>query len=189
MAQKEFKSNSVIKSEWFGSLLKIDFRLGGTIQFDANSLSDENKLEAMKKGILEKISNAGAIKAPTRAAGMGNEEWTKVWVEYLRQRWQEMVEQAEYLRQGDVPWNRTAGGGQESLLLPALCRLKPALTVAQVAEFIKTRTKEQLDKLKARADVLEEQAKIRAERAAAKVTEKDLQAVNDGWDELEEMGG
>jgi len=169
MTQAKAKSNSVVTTRWDESscVLSINFLGAGTVEFDRSKASEANREQAEMHGWTQRLCDAAAKAAPVRAAGMSDHQWAAAKLAHTQERMAQVERLAKHYEGGDVPW-RMAGTGQSSeggLLLTALCRLKPNLTVAQVAKFLEERTAEQMKAVRARRDVVEMMNQVRLERA------------------------
>jgi hypothetical protein len=167
MAQAKAKSNSVVTTQWAGNLLAINVLGVGAIVFNRIKASDANRDRAEQHGWTQRHCDKAAKAAPTRKVGMGDTQWTEIKRAHLQSKFDSIKASVDHYEQGDVDWRMAGAGGfaESGLLLTALCRLKPHLTVKQIGEWLDTRTPEQMKAIKARRDVIEMQNEIRLERA------------------------
>ena len=166
MAQAKAKGNSVVTTIWAGDTLEIAVIGAGKVQFDRTTASAENRDSAERHGWVQRLCDRAAIAAPKRAMGMSDLDWAATKRAHTQAKYEAINELAEYYAGGDVPWKMVGGGkGDGGLLLTALCRLKPNLTVTQVQEFISSRSKEAMAKVRSDKRVVEMMNQIRVERA------------------------
>lgn len=165
MAQAKAKSNSVVTTQWSGSILTINVigaqMVGGkpvdaALMFDCERASEANRAAAERHGWTQRLCDRAA-KGRDPKTGQSASAASK---------FAAIEELISYYEGGEVPWKMTGGGsGDGGLLLTALCRLRPNLTVEQVGKFLDSRSPEQLKSIRARRDVVEMTNQVRLERA------------------------
>jgi hypothetical protein len=167
MTQAKAKSNSVVTTQWSGCILTINVlgaqMVGGkptdaALMFDMEKASIANREAAERHGWTQRLCDRAAKGRDPKTGQSASAALKYAAIEEL----------INYYEGGDVPWKMSGGGsGDGGMLLTALCRLRPNLTVDQVATFLETRTPEQLKAVKLRKDVVEQMNQIRLERAGA----------------------
>lgn len=166
----KLKSNSVIATTIEGSLLTIAVLGKEPIRFDAAGCSNANNDYAMMHGWKQRLCDTAAIGADPKASVEQRAE----------AKYRAIRELAEYYLSGDVPWKQvSSGGGDGGMLLTALCRLRPNKTMQECADFLDSRTAEQLRVVKAIPEVIALMNQIRVERAPKMDTGGALDALDD----------
>jgi len=164
-----------------GDVLEIAVIGAGKVQFDRTLASVRNRSMAERHGWVQRLCDRAAIPTPKRPVGMSDLDWAAAKRAHTQAKYEAINELAEYYVSGDVEWRMVGGKGDGGLLLTALCRLKPQLTAGQVQEFINSRTKEGMAKVRADKRVVQMMNQIRIERAG------DVDA-SDELDELDNCG-
>jgi hypothetical protein len=166
MTQAKAKSNSVVTTQWTGDILSINVIGVGELMFDRTKASQANRDQAERHGWTQRHMDKAAKPAPTRKPGMTDGQWAAAKAAVVQEKFNAIKQSIDHYEAGEVAWKMSGGGsGESGLLLTALCRLRPGLTVAQVAGFLESRSPEQLRAIKVRRDVIEMQNQVRLERA------------------------
>lgn len=166
MAQAKQKSNSVLTGKWTGLKLELSVLGAGVVTFDAAKASVENRWTAEKHGWYQRLSDRAAIQK-NQKTGLSATPG---------QKFAAIAELAEWYERGEVDWRMSGTGERDGgLLFTALCELRPNLTEAQITEFLKSRTPEQLTTVRAVPELIDIMNRLRKERVA-KVDTKDALA-------------
>jgi hypothetical protein len=168
MAQAKAKGNSVVTSQWEGNVLSIAVLGSGTVLFDRTKASGDNRDQAERHGWLQRIMDAAAIAAPTRALGTTEENWLAQLAAHKAAKYEAVKELAEYYEAGEVAWKRIGGGaGADSgLFFTALCEFRPKSTSEKLAAHVKSLDKDGLAALKAVPEIVDIMNRLRKERLA-----------------------
>ena len=187
MAQAKAKGNSVVTSAWEGNILTIAVLGSGTVLFDRTKASTENRDQAERHGWLQRIMDAAAIGAPTRAAGTSESAWLEQLKAHKAAKYEAVKELSEYYEAGEVAWKRIGGGaGADSgLFFTALCEFRPKSTPEKLAAHVKSLDKDGLAALKAVPEIVDIMNRLRKERLAKVDTSAALKGLA-ALDEVEE---
>lgn len=161
------KSNSVVTTQWQGNVLEITVLGAGQILFDAEKASAANRQAAERHGWTQRLCDRAAKSAPTRQAGISEDQWKAQLAQHTQGKFEAIRELAEYYEKGDVSWRMSggAGTGDGGLVFQALCELRPNLTRDQVAKFLESRDAKQMATIRQIPELIEIMNRLRMEKA------------------------
>lgn len=135
------KSNSVITSEWNGSVIIFTVAGVGEIRFNPGQVSRVNQEQAMRHGFVQRISDAATIPRNPKTGESATPEM----------KFAAMQKLVAHYESGTSEWTRVrpAGEGQSGgLLFQALCQMSPSKTPEEIKAWMDTKTKPQLNAIR-----------------------------------------
>ena len=165
MAQAKPKSNSTITTQWAGNLLSINILGAGEILFDRDKTSEVLRLQAELHGWTQRLCDRAAKPAPTRAAGLSEEQWKTQLRAHTQAKFDAVKELAEHYMTGTEQWKLNSTGPREAGMFLEAFAAAFGKTLDKAREFLATRTEEQLKTIRLIPKVVEEMNRLRLDRA------------------------
>lgn len=165
MAQAKPKSNSVVTTQWSGSVLTINV-LGAqlvdgqpadaALMFDMTLASEANREAAERHGWTQRLCDRAAKGRDPKTGASASAASKYAAIDQI----------IKYYESGDVAWKMSGGGAAEGgLLYDALVELRTDKTAEQIRTFLDGRTPAQLATLRKVKELVEIMNRLRVERA------------------------
>jgi hypothetical protein len=176
MTQAKAKSNSVVTTQWSGDILTINVLGAGEagadgvrealgLMFDRSAAHAALRDRAEQHGWTQRIVDAAAISADPKTGK----------VDPLA-KYEAMEKVIKHYESGSADWRlaTSAGAGEGTMLLRALCMVKPEKSEEQIRKFLDSRTAEQLKTIRKLKEVVQAMNQLRLEAAGDQGVEEAL---------------